>query len=449
MMTKDIATADVVIVEWDDLMLLRQQQPDEISIQVVTKMKQVQNAIDQAYGSTNGIGIMAIRGVPNFVSYKDQFLMQAHALATKLTEEYRETHLTDPSSLYNAGWSYGKEQLGHNKPPDTSKGSFYYNPVTDSPGTEEDRQLYPYSYPSNVWPSEDLLPNFQTNARKMGLLLKDVAVEIAKHLDVYVQSQLQHLSPEHKVESIYHHLKDTDKVKARLLYYYPLSSKKNDNNSDATTNDGRMPVALEEIPVTEDSWIGWHNDSGFLTALAGEIYVHHITGDRISNMQDIDPSAGLYVIDRSDTTGSSNDDDSQQPHHQILKVNIPYDCCAVQIGECLQIITGGTLCATPHCVRGCTTGSSEHNHIARISLPCFIDTHPSFPLLPPIGVSRQQVLNADRFSHNKVPPLALRWKCDDHDETSTTKPMTFGEFLQETFQMYYGWGSVDADDRKG
>jgi hypothetical protein len=144
MTTNDVATADVVIIEWDDLMLLRHHSNEnKTDVQMATKMKHVQDAIDQSYGSSNGIGIMAIRGVPNFVTYKDQFLIQAHALATKLTEDYREMHLTDKSSLYNAGWSYGKEQLGQNKPPDTSKGSFYYNPVTDTPGTAHDRELYP------------------------------------------------------------------------------------------------------------------------------------------------------------------------------------------------------------------------------------------------------------------------------------------------------------------
>jgi hypothetical protein len=187
--------------------------------------------------------------------------------------------------------------------------------------------------------------------------------------------------------------------------------------------------------------------------LAGDIYVNHVTGQLLSSIHDIDPYSGLYVIDRSFTTStnkgrssSHNIDNLDETQNHMLKVNIPYDCCAIQIGECVQIITGGILCATPHCVRGCSA-----SNIARISLPCFVDTHPSFPLLPPMGISRQQVLNADKFSHSKVPPLALRWKpvtrnssFDDKNEikaTATVNTMTFGEFLQETFQMYYGWES--------
>jgi len=74
-----------------------------------------------------------------------------------------------------------------------------------------------------------------------------------------------------------------------------------------------------------DSWIGWHNDSGFLTALAGDMYVNDVTGEAIANP---DPNAGLYVVDRE---GES------------VRVEIPEDCMAVQLGECCQIVTGGVL----------------------------------------------------------------------------------------------------------
>lgn len=33
------------------------------------------------------------------------------------------------------------------------------------------------------------------------------------------------------------------------------------------------------------------------------------------------------------------------------RVRIPSDHLAIQCGECLQIVTGGLLVATPHCVR--------------------------------------------------------------------------------------------------
>ena len=40
----------------------------------------------------------------------------------------------DPTSLYNFGWSHGKERLSDR--PDFHKGSFYANPAMDAPTTD-------------------------------------------------------------------------------------------------------------------------------------------------------------------------------------------------------------------------------------------------------------------------------------------------------------------------
>lgn len=141
------------------------------------------------------------------------------------------------------------------------------------------------------------------------------------------------------------------------------------------------------------------------------MYINHTTGEMYDHCPD--DTAGLYVMTRDDRT---------------LRITIPDDCCAVQIGECTQIITGGMVRATPHCVRGVTM-SHDTNNIARVSLPCFVDTPPTFPLRVPSSGQRQDVLDAS-ITTTKVPPLQLRWLYDG---------MTFGEFLQTTFSMYYEW----------
>jgi isopenicillin N synthase-like dioxygenase len=188
-------------------------------------------------------------------------------------------------------------------------------------------------------------------------------------------------------------MKNTDKAKGRILYYFPLKS--------------------STVSEKEDSWIGWHNDSGFLTALAGDLYVNHDTGLRAMD-QDVDPQAGLYVVNRDNI---------------VQNVNIPPDCMAVQLGECVQILTGGAVVATPHCVRGSTkmTNSTCSGSTARISCPCFIDAPPGFPLRVPDACHREQVLVVDC---PRVPPLAMRW---------TEDGMKFGDFLTKTFSMYYEW----------
>lgn len=371
------AASPVLILDWTEIAAA------ETSPDLLAKL-------EQALGP-NGVGLVAIRNVPDFVSTKASFLPMAHSLV-HLPPDYLESdELTDAASLYNAGWSHGKEKLGDK--PDTAKGSFYYNPVTDLPGTPEERIKYPYSYPANKWPSDEKLPGFRDQAKAMGLILKRATVELAKHIDHLAASKCS----DYPTHFLYNAMKDTDKVKGRLLYYFPLASAGDD--------------AKKAEPVSEDSWIGWHNDSGFLTALGGDMYVNHDTGKVVECP---DPAAGLYVTDR---------------HQQARRIDLPSDCMAVQIGECTQIVTGGAVRATPHCVRG-----AKAPNVARISLPCFVDTPPYQTLAVPSSASRQQVLDAASNS-DKVPPLGPRWAGDD---------MTFGDFLQKTFGMYYEWSKPKA-----
>ena len=177
--------------------------------------------------------------------------------------------------------------------------------------------------------------------------------------------------------------------------------------------------------------------------MAGDWYIDHDTGEPLSSSCP-DPCAGLYVLNRQ---------------HQSQRIVIPDDCVAVQIGECTQIITGGTVVATPHCVRGVDVSSSSSSsssssggssRIARIAVPCFVDTPPDFCLSVPTGLSRQDVLEAmtttttsstittttkttkNGFLQPKIPPLGDRW---------TYNGQTFGDFLQQTFSLYYEWNN--------
>ena len=51
-------------------------------------------------------------------------------------------------------------------------------------------------------------------------------------------------------------LRETNKCKGRLLYYFPPK--------EVATNGSEVP---------EDGWIGWHNDSGFMTGLTPDVFV--------------------------------------------------------------------------------------------------------------------------------------------------------------------------------
>ena len=345
--------------------------------QVMDPSLDLSSYIELAYGA-GALGVLAIRNVPGFVDAKMSVLTQAHSLAHLPADEL--LRLEDEKSLYNAGWSHGKEKLGDK--PDFAKGSFYFNPLTDTPGSAEDRAKFPVSYPCNVWPTSTL-PNFEPCAKTLGKIMHDQVVALSVHIDKYAASKV----PTYKPFQISDAMRVTEKAKGRLLYYFPL------------------PPQPDMGPPPPDSWIGWHNDSGYLTALAGDMYVDDRTGVQVPLP---DPLAGLYVVDRS---GDS------------VRVEIPSDCMAVQLGECVQVVTGGVLVATPHCVRGATPTEVP---VARVSHPCFIDCVPTTPITMPEGCTMEQVFGSGTDS--KVPPLEKRWTHDG---------MLFGDFLQKTFSMYY------------
>ena len=359
-----MAEQNLIIIDYEDL----KSDPFKSS-------ERLSPLLSKAFGSdpnSNSLGIIAIRNIPSFVETKHSFLPLAHKLA-HLPTAYLEEKLTDAPSMYNAGWSHGKEKLGDK--PDLNKASFYFNPITDIPGTQQDRDLYPASYPVNKWPDREVLPDLEDVGKQMGCLMKHVVALLAKHVDVYVQSKCSAYKPIMGDE-----MDKTEKVKGRLLYYFPLAL---DENSE----DG--------AGVGQDSWIGWHNDSGFFTALTGDLFVDHDSGETVPR-DEVDPNAGLIVMDRN---GNS------------IKVEVPEDCMAVQIGECLQIITGGNVVATPHCVRGVDPKWNEGKgrKVARISFPCFVDTVPSFPLKLPDGSTRDGVFKSSIEGCAKVPPLSERY----------------------------------------
>jgi hypothetical protein len=79
-----ISEAKLVIVDWNDLLI----DGDDGST------TSIHEQIEEAFGP-NGVGILGIRHVPNFIAAKDRVLRFAHALAS-LPNEYLENELTDP-----------------------------------------------------------------------------------------------------------------------------------------------------------------------------------------------------------------------------------------------------------------------------------------------------------------------------------------------------------------
>ena len=158
--------------------------------------------------------------------------------------------------MWNVGWSHGKEKLGDT--PDFSKGSYYCNPIFDIPEPDEEKVAkHPFFFPKNIWPTENL-PAFEPAFKELGAIMFNVVVLLCKQIDKLVAKNV----PTYPPTFLYDAIKNTRKIKGRGLYYFPVD----------------MSVAS-----SEDGWIGWHNDSGFLTALTKDMFFDDATGEIIPN----------------------------------------------------------------------------------------------------------------------------------------------------------------------
>ena len=80
--------------------------------------------VGEAFGY-EGLGILAVRNVPNLQKLREKLLSVGRHFAEDLSEETRKKY-EHPKSYWSFGWSHGKEKLQGR--PDYSKGSYYNNP---------------------------------------------------------------------------------------------------------------------------------------------------------------------------------------------------------------------------------------------------------------------------------------------------------------------------------
>ncbi len=74
----------------------------------------------------------------------------------------------------------------------------------------------------------------------------------------------------------------------------------------------------------------------------------------------------------------------QNASYDVLKLNIPKDCLAIQAGEVLQILSGGTLIALPHTV---VVPRVKEEVVTRNAFALFMDCNLDTVLDVPKGVS--------------------------------------------------------------
>ncbi|CAK8992804.1 unnamed protein product [Durusdinium trenchii] len=108
--------------------------------------------------------------------------------------------------------SHGKEKLGDK--PDFAKGSFYFNPLSDTPGTEDDMAKFPWALPKNRWPKE--IPELERKCKDLGKVMQEVIGFLGEQVDHVMASKVKTYTA-----NLGKTLRETNKCKGRLLYYFP------------------------------------------------------------------------------------------------------------------------------------------------------------------------------------------------------------------------------------
>jgi hypothetical protein len=125
---------------------------------------------------------------------------------------------------------------------------------------------------------------------------------MARNLDRYIKSRL----PDYEQNTLENVLKNSRKMTGRLLHYFPVA---------------------EDVDMTNMKWCGWHNDHGTITGLCSAMYLD-------KDYNEVDPASieddvsGLFAMNRQS---------------EEVRIKIPRDSLAFQIGESAQIHSGGRL----------------------------------------------------------------------------------------------------------
>jgi isopenicillin N synthase-like dioxygenase len=185
-------------------------------------------AIEEAFGK-NGLGLVTIKNVPDYTTLRKALLPLAARLA-QLPED-QKTALEDPLSSYNFGWSQGKEKL-ENGAYDTSKASFYANPLTDRP-TDDPKLIehQPAYCRPNIWPTDNV-PELEQAFKALGKLIYDVGMLVTEQCSKYLVStkviDVKPPLPEVLSRSNCHKVRETKKIfeilfsSTNLLLYFLL-----------------------------------------------------------------------------------------------------------------------------------------------------------------------------------------------------------------------------------
>ena len=122
-----------------------------VSYQTLFSDEDITTKIKEAFGD-NGLGAILITDIPDFKQMKMKLLTLSKKFG-ELSKDIQSSY-ESPGTMYAFGWSRGREKMKGGKT-DTSKGSYYANPLYDEPTADEELiKKYPANYGKNIWPTQ-------------------------------------------------------------------------------------------------------------------------------------------------------------------------------------------------------------------------------------------------------------------------------------------------------
>jgi len=338
------------------------------------------DAISKAYNK-DGLGIMVIEKVPGILEKKKKLFDLNHKLINLPESELKKVE--KPEHNYSIGWSYGKEYLGSK--PDLLKASYY-------------ARLTPLNLPQNfkdqnIWP--EMLPELNSSFNAVGNVIRNIGLIILKNIDLFIKKNYPSYNLNYP-----NIISDSDENTGRMLYYFPKSKlyKKGEIHSDSSKDK------ILEFESSDNNWCEWHNDHGSLTGLVSAAYLNE-DGSEAKGLSLT--KTGLWVQNRQG---------------EIIRMSYGPEDLAFQLGETLQIHSGGLLHATPHAVKFM---EDAPENIARTTFALFMEPSKSFKLNLP-QESNKDIINTNPI-YKFIPKLEDRF----------TENMSFGEFCDRTNDLYY------------
>lgn len=200
------------------------------------------------------------------------------------------------------------------------------------PTDEQSALEFPELYPDNVWP-ENAPPYFQEGILVMGRALHEAGLKLLRGAAVALGLP----------ETVFADVCQRAPHVTRALQYLPLTS--------AQVN-------------TDIVWGEEHTDFNLLTLLPGGRFLDP-DGKPASAP---DTKSGLYLRTRATP---------ESPNGQMVRGTAPAGCIVAQVGQQLEILTGGTFLATPHVITAPGVAGWQRQSAAH-----FMHVHTSTVLFP-------------------------------------------------------------------